>query len=190
MSRRLVVTQYISIDGVVEDPVGMEGSGLGDWTGPFSRGPEGDRFKIEELFASDTLLFGRKTFDGFAAVWPTIKDETGMADRFNSMNKYVVSTSLKNANWNNTKILREDFVDHVKDMKRKNGGYILIYGSLSLMAPLAVQNLIDEYSLMIYPVILGRGKRLFPDGVHSSLRLIENKLLGTGIVLSRYEIAR
>src|ERR1700726_4585405 len=100
MGRKIVVTEYVSVDGVVEDPVGMEGSGLGNWTGPYTRGPEGDKFKHDELLSADILMLGRRTYEGFAAVWPTVKDETGMADRINALPKYVLTTTLKQADWN------------------------------------------------------------------------------------------
>lgn len=102
MPGKIIVTDYVSLDGVVQDPVGMEGSGLGDWTGPFSRGPEGDAYKHAELFEAATVLLGRVTYDGFAAVWPYVKDEAGFADRINAMPKYVASNTLKTADWNNT----------------------------------------------------------------------------------------
>ena len=102
MAARLVVTDYVSLDGVIEDPVGMEGSGLGNWIGPFTRGPAGDKFKHEELFASDALLLGRRTYEGFAAVWPTVKDETGLAERMNTLPKFVASTTISSADWRNS----------------------------------------------------------------------------------------
>src|SRR5262245_27535388 len=117
MSRKLIVTEYISLDGVIEDPVGMEGSGLGDWTGPFERGPDGDKFKIGELFDSSAVLLGRSTYDAFAAVWPHVKDDTGFAERINNIPKFVVSNSLERAQWNNTTILRGDGPEQVAMLK-------------------------------------------------------------------------
>jgi dihydrofolate reductase len=187
MPRKLVVTEYVSLDGVVEDPVGMEGSGLGDWTGPFSRGPAGDAFKHDELFESDALLLGRTTYEAFAAVWPTVKDDTGFAERINRMQKYVVSNSLSTADWSNTRILRSTYIEDVKALKQRPGGNILIYGSPSLVGPLGGQGLIEEYRLMTYPVVLGSGKRLFPESLKLDLKLLECRQLGSGIILSRYE---
>jgi dihydrofolate reductase len=187
MPRRLVVTEYISLDGVIEDPVGMEGSGLGDWTGPFSRGPVGDKFKHEELMASDTLLFGRLTYEGFAAVWPTVKDEAGFAERINNLPKFVASKSLNTANWNNSTVISGDLADEVWTLKEQDGGDILVYGSASVVHTLMPLDLIDEYRLMVYPTVLGRGKRLFPEGVRSMLRLTACEQFGSGIVLLRYE---
>jgi len=189
MPRRLVVTQYVSLDGVIEDPVGMEGTGLGNWTGPYKRGPEGDRFKHDELFASDTLLLGRRTYEGFAAVWPTVTDETGFSDRINRMPKIVASTTLKTADWSNSSVLRGSLAAEVRNLKDGSGGDILVYGSGSLVHELMPLSLIDEYRMMVYPVILGRGKRLFPDGVYAEAELVECKQLGGSIVLLRYRAA-
>jgi dihydrofolate reductase len=186
MPRRIIVTEYASLDGVIQDPVGMEGSGLGDWTGPFTRGPEGDKFKHEELFAADAILLGRITYDGFAAVWPTVDDPEGFAGRINSLTKYVASRSLKKAAWQNSTLIEQDLVGAVKSIKAKPGGDILIYGSASIVHQLMPHGLIDEFRLMIYPTVLGRGVRLFPDGEAAHLRLLENKQLGDGIVLLRY----
>lgn len=186
MSRKLVVAQYISLDGVIEDPVGMEGSGLGDWTGPFERGPDGDAFKIGELFASDAVLLGRVTYEAFAAVWPTVTDETGFADRINTMPKYVPSRTLAKADWNNTTIWRGDVAEEVRKLKAETGGDILVYGSAALVHALVEHDLVDAFNLMVYPVVLGRGKRLFPEGAKLDLALEESKLLGSGIVLLRY----
>src|SRR5262245_11986419 len=132
MPRKLVVSQYVSLDGVIEDPVGMEGSGLGDWTGPFKRGPQGDAFKIAELFAADAVLLGRITYDAFAPVWPVVKDETGFADRINAMPKYVPSRTLAEAAWNNTTIWRENVAEEVRRLKAEGEGDILVYGSAGL----------------------------------------------------------
>src|SRR5262249_16955654 len=152
---------YVSLDGVIEDPVGMENSGLGDWTGPFSRGPRGDKFKLEELMAAQALIFGRLTYDGFAAVWPSVKDEAGFAERLNSLPKYVASRKLTNASWNATTVIGRDLIAETKTLKSGYAGDILIYGSASIVHELAPHGLIDEYRLMIYPTVLGRGKRLF-----------------------------
>jgi dihydrofolate reductase len=186
MTKKIVVTEYISLDGVIEDPVGMENSGLGNWTGPFSRGPEGDRFKLEELLAADCLIFGRATYEAFAAAWPHMKDETGLADRMNSLPKYVASSTLKQATWGESTIWNGDVVSAAKALKAEGQGEALIYGSASVIHQLACASLIDEYRLMVYPTILGAGKRLYPNGAASQLRLAECKQFGGGIVLLRY----
>ncbi len=190
MPRKLVVTQYMTLDGVIEDPVGMEGSGLGDWTGPFERGPEGDRFKHEELLSADTILLGRTTYDAFAAVWPLVKDETGFADRINDLPKVVVSTTLQSAPWRNSRILCDDVAEEIARLKRAEGGDILVYGSGRLVHFLAQHGLVDEYGLMVYPVALGKGGRLFGEGCKADLALAEAKTLGSGIVLLRYDVRR
>jgi dihydrofolate reductase len=186
MSRKLIVTEYISLDGVIEDPVGMEGSGLGDWTGPFERGPDGDKFKISELFDSSAVLLGRATYDAFAAVWPQVKDDTGFAERINSMPKFVVSNSLERAEWNNTTILRGDGPEQVAKLKAEEGGDILVYGSAVLVHGLIEHDLVDEFRLMVYPTVLGRGKRLFPTGSKLPLALERSQKLGSGIMLICY----
>jgi dihydrofolate reductase len=186
MTRKLVVSQYVSLDGVTEDPVGMEGSGLGDWTGPFKRGPDGDAFKHKELFDADAVLLGRVTYDSFAAVWPTVRDEAGFAERINAMAKYVPSRTLARADWNNTTIWRGDVADEVRRLKAAGDGDVLVYGGASLVHFLMRQNLVDEIRLMVFPTALGAGKRFFGDGVKLSLTLEESRQFGSGIVLLRY----
>ena len=188
MPGRLVVTEYVSLDGVIEDPVGMENSGLGDWTGPFSRGPEGDQVKLDELKAAKALIFGRLTYDGFAAVWPTVKDEAGFAERMNTLPKYVASRTLKEVRWTPTTIIRDDLIAETRALKARVEGDILIYGSASIVHALAPHGLIDEYRLMVYPTVLGKGKRLFPAQEKSLMQLIECRTFNDGIVLLRYAV--
>jgi dihydrofolate reductase len=188
MPGKIIATDYMSLDGVIEDPVSMEGSGLGDWTGPYSRGPEGDRFKLDELAKADALIFGRRTYDAFAAVWPNVKDEAGFAERMNSLPKYVASRTLESATWNDTTIIRGDLVVQVEALKAKTDGDMLIYGSASIVHALMPQRLIDEFRLMVYPIVLGRGKRLFPDGIGSAMSLAECRTFNDGIVLLRYVV--
>jgi dihydrofolate reductase len=189
MPRKIIVTQYCSLDGVIEDPVGIEGSGLGNWTGPFSRGPEGDKFKIDELFAAESMIYGRVTYEAFAAVWPNVKDEAGYGDRMNSLPKYVASRTLTEPTWANTTVWCESLVETVTAFKAESEGDVLIFGSASIVNQLGQRQLIDEYRLMVYPVILGRGKPLFPANVRCGLSLAENRQLGDGIVLLRYAVA-
>jgi dihydrofolate reductase len=190
MASRVVVTDYVSLDGVIEDPVGMEGSGLGNWTGPFVRGPKGDQFKHDELFNSDALLFGRRTYDGFAAVWPTVKDDTGFAERINAMPKFVATTTMKDAGWKNATVIARDLTNQVQALKQRFSRDILIYGSASIVHELLPAALIDEFRLMVYPTVLGRGKRLLPDGVKSDVTLLECSQFDSGIVLLRYQARR
>ncbi|MFD9899381.1 dihydrofolate reductase family protein [Mesorhizobium sp. NPDC059025] len=186
MTNKIITTQYISVDGVIQDPVGMEGSGLGDWTGPFSRGPKGDRFKHQELMDAEALILGRVTYDGFAAVWPTVNDPEGFAARINTMPKFVASTTLKTAGWNNSTLIAGDLIEAAKSIKAEAKGDILIYGSASIVHQLAPHGLIDEYRLMVYPTVLGRGIRLFPENHAQRLALVENEQFGDGITLLRY----
>lgn len=188
MSRKLVVSVYSSLDGVVQDPVGMENSGLGDWTGPFSRGPEGDRIIHEELAAADIMLLGRTTYDGFAAVWPSIDDPAGFARKLNSMRKYVASSTMSKADWTNTSVVSGDVVGTVRELKSEGGGDILIYGSAGLVHSLLPHGVVDAVRMMIYPTVLGRGKRLFPQGYASVMELKAVTPLGSGIVHADYLI--
>jgi dihydrofolate reductase len=186
MAAKIVVTQYMSLDGVIEDPVGMEQSGLGDWTGPFTRGPDGDRFKNEELSAANALIFGRRTYEAFAAVWPHVQDDTGFAAHMNVLPKLLASGSVENANWGPTQVIRGDLATAVAAHKKDASGDTLIYGSVSIVHALAAARLIDEYRIMVYPVILGSGKRLFAPGVSVRLTLAETRPFNDGIVLLRY----
>jgi dihydrofolate reductase len=188
MPGSIVVTEYISLDGVIEDPVGMEGSGLGNWTGPFSRGPEGDQFKLDELLRASALLFGRTTYDAFAAVWPAVKDKTGFAARMNSLPKYL-ATHRDSADWENTTVIQDDLVDAAKTLKQNVDGDILVYGSRSIVHQLAPHGLINEYRLLIYPTVLGRGKKLFPENWSTVLKTGQVQALGSGILLVRYRVA-
>ena len=189
MTRKLVLSCYTSLDGVVQDPVGMENSGLGNWTGPFSRGPEGDRIMQEELAAADIVLLGRTTYEGFAAVWPTVDDPAGFARKMNSMRKYVASNTMKQAEWTNTSVLADDVVGAVRELKAEGGGDILIYGSAGLVHTLLPQGVVDEVRLMIYPTLLGRGTRLFPSDYAATLELKAIRPLGSGIVHAEYRFA-
>lgn len=189
MTRKLVLSCYTSLDGVVQDPVGMESSGLGNWTGPFNRGPEGDRIMHEELTAADIVLLGRTTYEGFAAVWPGLDDPAGFARKMNSMRKYVASNSMKQAEWTNTSVLSGDVVGAVRELKSERGGDILIYGSAGLVHTLMPQGVIDEVRMMIYPVVLGHGTRLFPADYASTFELKQIRPLGSGIVHAEYLFA-
>lgn len=162
---RLVVTEFVTLDGVMEDPGGSEKTPGGGWAFRYERGPDGDKFKLDELIAADAQLLGRVTYTGFAAAWPYIADEHGFAEKMNSMRKYVVSKTLQTADWTNSVILSGHVVDEVRKLKQQPGRDILVAGSCQLVRTLAEHNLVDEYRLMIYPVVLGSGKRLFPEGL-------------------------
>ena len=189
MTRKLVLSCYTSLDGVIQDPVGMENSGLGNWTGAFDRGPEGDNVMHEELMQADIVLLGRTTYDGFAAVWPSVDDEAGFGRKMNSMRKYVASNTMKQAEWANTSVLSGDVASAVRELKSGSGGDILIYGSAGLVHALMPHSVIDEVRMMIYPVVLGRGTRLFPANHASTFELKQVKPLGSGIVRAEYLVS-
>jgi dihydrofolate reductase len=186
MARKIIVTQYASVDGVIEDPVGMEGSGLGAWVEPYHRGPAGDAFKIAELNAADAMIYGRRTYEGFAAVWPEVNDPDGYASRMNSLPKYVASRTLKSATWSNSQLIEGDLVAAATAIKSQPGGDILIFGSGSVVHELLPAGLIDEIRIMTYPVLLGRGIRWFPEGSGVGLQLLETRTFDDGIILTRY----
>ena len=189
MTRKLVLSSYTSLDGVMQDPVGMENSGLGNWTGAFNRGPEGDNVMHEELMQADIVLLGRTTYDGFAAVWPSVDDQAGFGRKMNSVRKYVASNTMKQAEWANTSVLSGDVASAVRELKSGSGGDILIYGSAGLVHALMPHSVIDEVRMMIYPVVLGRGTRLFPANHASTFELKQVKPLGSGIVRAEYLVS-
>ena len=187
---RIVVTEFISLDGVIEAPGGGEDYRHGGWTFEIERGEEGDRFKLDELKEAEAQLLGRVTYEGFAAAWPKMKDEAGFAEKMNGMPKYVVSSTLERADWQNTTILSGDPARSVAALKNEVDGVILVAGSATLVKSLIENDLVDELRLMVFPVLLGAGKRLFPEGeAKHSLKLLEAKTVGDGISLVRYERA-
>ena len=185
---RIVVTEFVSLDGVMEDPGGAENYRYGGWTFQFDRGEAGDRFKLDETLDAEALLLGRVTYEGFAAAWPSREGE--FADKFNSMRKYVISSTLDKAEWNNSTVLRGDVVEEVSRLRRAPGGNIVIHGSGRLVQTLIEHDLIDELRLMVFPVVLGTGKRLFGEtGDKKRLRLTDSKMVGDGIAILVYEPA-
>src|SRR3954454_12266629 len=156
--RKIVVTEFISLDGVVEDPGGSEGTKHGGWTFRFSD-PEGMKFKLAEVFEHDAHLLGRKTYEGFADAWPDRTDEAGFADRMNSMKKYVVSSTLRDPSWSNSEVLGPDLEAEVERIKAEDGGDILVAGSIQLVQGLLALGLVDELRLMVFPIVLGSGRR-------------------------------
>jgi dihydrofolate reductase len=153
MNRRIVVSEFVTLDGVMEDPGGAEGSPFGGWAFKFDRGDAGNQFKQDELMAADALLLGRKTYEGFAAAWPSITDDDGFAEKMNSMPKYVVSSTLAEPTWNATRI----DLDDIEDLD----GNLLVAGSQQLVQTLFEHKLVDEVRLVLYPAALGGGKNLF-----------------------------
>lgn len=174
---RIVVTEYISVDGVVEAPSGTESFERVGWTDPFSRGPHGEKFKLDETMASDALLLGRVTYEGFAPVWPHVEGK--FAEKFNSMPKYVVSRTLTKPEWNNTTVLNGDIVEEVTRLKKRYAGDIVVHGSPQLAQTLIEHDLVDALHLQVYPVIVGAGKRLFANTSRTTrLRLAEARTAG------------
>jgi dihydrofolate reductase len=182
---RIVVTEFVSLDGVIEAPGGGEGYRHAGWTFEIPRGEEGDKFKLQEALDSEALLLGRVTYEGFAAAWPSMEGE--FADKFNGMPKYVVSTSLQEAGWSNSTVLRGDVVEEVAKLRRQPGGDIVVHGSAQLVQTLLEHGLVDELRLMVFPVVLGSGKRLFGETSDKQrLRLTDSRTVGDGISILIY----
>ena len=185
---RIVVTEFVSLDGVTEDPGGAEDFKHGGWSFEISRGDEGDRFKLDETMASEALLLGRVTYEGFAKAWPTRDGE--FADKFNSMPKYVVSSTLTDPEWTNTMVLEGDLADEVSRLRDRHDGDIVVHGSMQLVDALLENDLVDELRLMVFPVVLGSGKRLFGEtSDKKSLKLSDSKIVGDGVAILVYERA-
>jgi dihydrofolate reductase len=186
---RIVVTEFVSLDGVMEDPGGSENFKHGGWSFEFSRGDEGDRFKLDETMASDALLLGRKTYEGFAEAWPTRDGD--FADRFNSMPKHVVSSTLENPAWTNSTVVSGDLAEEVGKLKERYDRDIVVHGSQQLVQGLLERDLVDELRLMVFPVVLGSGKRLFgASDEMKALRLVDSKVVGDGVAIQIYEPVR
>lgn len=185
---KVVVSEFVSLDGVIEDPGGAEKFEHGGWTIPYWSDDIG-AFKFDELMTSDALLLGRVTYEGFAAAWPGQADEAGFADRMNNLPKYVVSTTLDKADWNNSTIISGNVAEEVASLKEQPGQDILINGSGKLIQSLMPDNLIDEYRLLVYPIVLGSGKRLFQGGLDTTLKLVESRAFDSGVILLRYQPA-
>jgi dihydrofolate reductase len=188
---KLVVSQFVTVDGVLEDPGGSEGFDRGGWAFQFNRGEDGDKFKFDEVMAAEALLLGRITYQGFAAAWPSRTDEFGFADKFNTMRKYVVSATLESADWTNSRVITGDVGEAIGKLKANTDGDILVNGSARLVTTLAEHDLVDEYRLMVFPIVLGAGKRLFGDTSHTAaLRLVESRPVGPdGVVILTYRPA-
>lgn len=185
---KIVVTEFISLDGVVEAPGGGEDYRHGGWTFEIERGDEGNKFKLDELVEAEAQLLGRVTYEGFAAAWPSRNDEAGFAEKMNAMPKYVVSSTLREAEWNNTTILDGDFGEDIAKLKQEVAGVILVAGSVRLVQGLIAHDLLDELRLMVFPVLLGSGKRLF--GEHEDKKpfaLVDSKTVGEGVSILTYQ---
>ena len=186
---RIVATEYVSLDGVVQAPGGFEDFEHAGWVFEFDRGPEGEKFKLDETLSSEALLMGRLTYEIFATSWPSMEGE--FADKFNSMPKYVVSTTLEEPlGWNNSTVLEGELLEEVKKLRQRLDGDIVIHGSPRLVQKLLEHDLIDELRVMLFPVVLGTGKRLFGETSDKKrLRLTDSKSVGDGIAILIYEPA-
>ncbi len=187
---KVVVTEFVSLDGVMEDPGGSEDFKHGGWSFEIARGDEGDKFKMDEVLESEALLLGRVTYEGFAEAWPPRKGE--FADKFNNMPKYVVSSTMREPEWNNSTVLTGDLTAEVSKLRQEVDGDIVVHGSAQLAQALAERDLVDEWRLMVFPVLLGGGKRLFGEsGEKRTLRLVDSKPVGPdGVVILTYEPVR
>src|SRR4051812_368746 len=190
---RIVVTEYISLDGVIEAPGGGEDYKHQGWTFEIDRGEEGDKFKLDETLDAAAQLLGRVTYEGYAAAWPTMTEVPGLeklAEKFNAMPKYVFSSTLEKAEWNNSTILSGNLAEEIAKLKQQVDGVILVSGSARLVQGLLEHGLVDEIRLMVFPVLLGSGKRLFAEHPDKKpLRLADSKTVGAGIALLTYEPA-
>jgi dihydrofolate reductase len=187
--RKIIVSEFVTLDGVMEDPGGAEKTKHGGWSFQFFN-EEYMKYKFDELFASDALLLGRVTYQGFAAAWPSMMDEEGFADRMNSLPKFVVSTTLEKVEWNNSRLIKENIAEEISGLKQQPGQDILVAGSGTLVQTLMHHDLIDEYRLMVHPVVLGSGKRLFGDGTDMKvLRLTDTRTFSSGVVVLTYQPA-
>jgi dihydrofolate reductase len=183
---RIVVTAFISLDGVVEDPGGAEEFKHSGWSFAIERGDEGDKFKLDETMASEALLLGRVTYEGFAAAWPS--REGDFADKLNTMPKYVVSSTLEDPEWNNSTVLEGGVAEEVAKLREKHDGDIVVHGSARLVQTLIELDLVDELRLMVFPVVLGSGKRLFGEASDKkSLQLVDSKTVGDGVAILVYQ---
>ena len=185
---RIVVTEFISLDGVVEDPGGSEDFKYSGWSFEFNRGDDGDKFKLDEALEADALLLGRRTYEGFADAWPAREGE--FADKFNNMPKYVVSSTLGDPQWNNSTVLQGDLSEEVAKIREATDGDVVVHGSAQLVQALIENDLVDELRLMVFPVVLGSGKRLFGEtSDKKGLKLTDSKTVGDGVAILIYEPA-
>jgi dihydrofolate reductase len=185
---RIVITEFISLDGVLEDPGGSEDFKYGGWSFEFARGDEGDKFKLDETMAAEALLLGRTTYEGFANAWPSRDGE--FADKFNTMPKYVVSTTLSDPEWTNSTVIGEDLATEVPKLRERHDGDIVVHGSAQLVQALLEHDLVDEIRLMVFPVVLGAGKRLFGEtSAKRTLELAESQTVGDGVAILVYRKA-
>jgi len=188
--KRIVVGEFVSLDGVMQAPGNSDedreaGFTQGGWTMPYWHDEIG-MVLFAAMQASDVLLLGRKTYQGFAAAFASSPAGDPFVDHMNNTPKYVVSTTLDKAEWQNSTLIRGNVVEEIRKLKQQPGKDISVSGSSQLVHTLVQNDLVDEYSLLVYPVVLGSGKRLFPNGVDTKLKLVESKTFPTGVVFLRY----
>jgi dihydrofolate reductase len=189
---RIVVTEFVSLDGVIEDPGGAEGFEHGGWTFRFDRGQDGDQFKLDELEDAEAQLLGRATYETFAAAWPSRDDAVGFAKHMNTMPKYVVSATMRDedATWNNSTVIRGDVVSEIAALKNTVQGTLLVAGSATLVHTLLEHRLVDELRLMVFPIVLGTGKRLFGEVSEPPTLVLDSvATVGEGILTLVYRAA-
>jgi len=182
---KIVVTEFSSLDGVMEAPGGEDFKYKG-WSFEFDRGDDGNQFKLDETREADALLLGRRTYESFAGAWPEREGE--FADKFNTMPKYLVSSTIEDPEWNNTTVLEGDVVEAVRKLRDEFDGVIQVPGSRQLVQDLVENDLVDQINLMIFPVVLGTGKRVFDEySDKKTMRLVDSKTVGDGVVVLVYE---
>ena len=186
---KIVVSQFVSLDGVIEDPDGGEGFRVGGWVGKIKDREEVNKVKLDEALGTEALLLGRRSYEWLAARWPSRSGE--LADRLNSLPKYVVSSTLEDPDWNNSTVLRGDVVNEVSKLKQDVNGYVVVYASFHLLRTLIEHDLVDELRLMIFPVVLGAGERLFGETSDKKpMRLVDTRTVGDSIAFLTYEPVR
>jgi dihydrofolate reductase len=186
---KIVISENVSLDGVIEDPAGVEGFRLGGWFFETDRGEDGEKFTLDKTLGTEALLLGRRSYEFFAATWPSRGG--ALADKMNGLPKYVVSSTLEDPDWNDSRVLKGDVVTEVSKLKQELVGEIVVLGSPQLARTLIEHDLVDELRLMIYPVVLGAGARLFGETRDKKpLRLVDTQTVGDGVAILTYEPVR
>ncbi|WP_223805993.1 dihydrofolate reductase family protein [Ornithinibacillus gellani] len=189
MTKKIIATEFISLDGIMEDPGGAEKTKHGGWSGQYWN-EEAQKYKYDELFATDALLLGRVTYEGFAQAWPSMTDDDGFAERMNSIKKYVISETLEDTKWNNSTLVKGNVIEQIAKLKQDAGQNMVIHGSAELINTLLPHQLIDEIRLMIFPIVQGCGKRLFKETTGTNhLKLLESKTFETGVMVLHYQLS-
>jgi dihydrofolate reductase len=185
----IIISENLSLDGVVQDPAGDEGFRVGGWVGLIKDNPQLNKLALDEALGAEALLLGRRTYEWLAARWPS--RDGALAERLNRLPKYVVSSTLEDPAWNNSKVLKGDVVDEVSKLRQAINGEIIVPGSFQLLRALMEHDLIDELRLKIFPVVLGAGKRLFGETSDKKpMRLVDSRPLGDGVAVLTYEPVR